>query len=509
MIHRAGSHAFWMRVLVPGILILLTACGGGDSSTGPMPMAAPSGLSYPSPQAFVVGSAIATLSPTVNGTVSAYTVSPALPAGLALNATSGQITGTPTTATASANYAIRAENASGATTFTLSIAVNAAPEMQLEPTNGTSIGVNQVINLHVAYKRQTSDPYPSYVDATTVTWSSSQPSIASVGTDGAVRGLAEGSTVITAQYQSLSRQIPVAVGGTYVTRTVATPGQGNRAYSVLRPSGVAAGTALPVLLAIHGGGGTARIHASTTLLSSLGQQRKILIAYLEGTGAIQTFNAGNCCGSAQTNSVDDVTYVNAVLDDLAARDTVDAARVYSSGFSNGGMMSHRLACVMADRIAGIAAVGGASGQFDRGGNSLYSCMPTRPIPILHVHAMNDRNYPYAGGFGAGLSNTDFYPVDATISDWITRNNVTTQGSVEQVTPTTRCTRYATRADALRPSAAVTLCKVDPPDVYDAANSIVFGGGHSWPGGNRSVSASGDSPVHDFDANSYLWTFFGN
>lgn len=42
--------------------------------------------------------------------------------------------------------------------------------------------------------------------------------------------------------------------------------------------------------------------------------------------------------------------------------------------------------------------------------------------------------------------------------------------------------HAAPADAGQPSAPVSLCRVDPPDVYDAANKIVFDGGHSWPGG---------------------------
>jgi polyhydroxybutyrate depolymerase len=207
--------------------------------------------------------------------------------------------------------------------------------------------------------------------------------------------------------------------------------------------------------------------------------------------------------------VDDVSYFGAVLDDIAARNTIDATRIYVTGFSNGGMMSYRLACAMSDRIAGIAAVGGASGQFDQSLNQYYSCNPARPIPVLHVHATNDRNYPYAGGYGVGISNVDFYSVDSTIADWIARNNVMAQGVATSVTPTTTCTRYATPADVNLPSAAVTLCREDPPDVYDPATEIVFGGGHSWPGGSRSPSASSDTPLQDFNVNAYMWSYFGN
>ncbi|MBI5786428.1 MAG: hypothetical protein HZA64_13315, partial [Rhodocyclales bacterium] len=65
----------------------------------------------------------------------------------------------------------------------------------------------------------------------------------------------------------------------------------------------------------------------------------------------------------------------------------------------------------------------------------------------------------------------------------------------------------TPANASLPSARVTLCKVDPVDVYDPVNEIVFGGGHAWPGGTRSPSAKSDVPPTDFSADSYLWRFF--
>jgi hypothetical protein len=80
-------------------------------------------LSYPSPRTFSTGTAITALSPTVTGTVSSYAVSPALPAGLTLNTSTGQISGTPTAASAATNYTVTAQNASGSTTFALNITV--------------------------------------------------------------------------------------------------------------------------------------------------------------------------------------------------------------------------------------------------------------------------------------------------------------------------------------------------------------------------------------------------
>ena len=112
---------FWF--LVSGFAaVLMVACGGDGSS-----IPAPSGLTYTVPSAFVVNSPIAPLSPSLAGTATSFSVSPVLPAGLALDTTSGVISGTPTQVTAKANYTVTVTNSSGAATDTVSIAVNDVP----------------------------------------------------------------------------------------------------------------------------------------------------------------------------------------------------------------------------------------------------------------------------------------------------------------------------------------------------------------------------------------------
>ncbi len=495
-------------VLATLVLTVITACGGGggDNGSGGSPVvSAPSALSYTSPQTYTVGTAITALNSTVTGTVASYSVSPALPAGLTLSTTSGQITGTPTTATAPGSYTITAQNSAGATAFGLSITVNAA--LSLEPGTTTIIGRGQTIEIFAALRNSSADPYPVYIDPATITWTSSQPGIVSMDGDGHVTGLGEGTTTITSEYQGLVSQLVVQVSGQWLRHDVSVTGQGIRQYFVYVPAFGSDADPHPAILSLHGGGGSAMIQASTSQLNQLADEQKVFVVYLEGSGVIQTFNAGGCCGFAQSQNVDDVLYARTVLDDFAASYDVDTAEIFATGFSNGGMMSHRLACALSDRIAAIAPIGGGSGQFDGDLNQYYTCSPTRPIPVLHMHATNDRNYPFAGGVGEGVAGANFYSVDATIADWVSRNNVTTEVAVENVTATTTCYHYRVRADTTRPSAPVSLCKTDPPDNYDPVNDIVFGGGHSWPGGVRSPSPSSDVPIADFDANAYLWNFF--
>lgn len=110
--------------------VTLCSCGGGSAETPAPPPgpAAPSGLSYPAPQAYVFtqGAAIAGLQPSVTGTVTSYSLAPALPGGLSLNTTTGVISGTPTAAAPQASYTITASNAGGSVSAAVSITVNLA-----------------------------------------------------------------------------------------------------------------------------------------------------------------------------------------------------------------------------------------------------------------------------------------------------------------------------------------------------------------------------------------------
>lgn len=114
-------------------LLALAACGGGgggggDDTTPPPTLEAPSNLAYAGlPGLYRADEAITDMTPTSSGGApTLYEVSPALPAGLALDPTTGVISGTPTTPTAGAPYAVTASNTAGSTTANLTLAIGAA-----------------------------------------------------------------------------------------------------------------------------------------------------------------------------------------------------------------------------------------------------------------------------------------------------------------------------------------------------------------------------------------------
>jgi len=116
-------------------------------------------------------------------------------------------------------------------------------------------------------------------------------------------------------------------------------------------------------------------------------------------GLFNSWNAGVCCGTALTTGVDDVGFLRAMVDAIVAEGAVNAARVFVTGLSNGGAMSHRLACEAADKIAAAAPMAFPVPY----GNFAAQCQPARPIPVLAFMGLTDVVIPYSGGvFGGAL-----------------------------------------------------------------------------------------------------------
>src|SRR6185503_19523351 len=173
-----------------------------------------------------------------------------------------------------------------------------------------------------------------------------------------------------------------------------------RRYLVHVPPAAASGRALPVLLSFHGAGGSPAGHQRFTQTDSLADRKGFLVVYPEGTdsGGLLVWNAGTCCGPRVAGQVDDVGFALAVVDDLARRVTVDPHRLYATGISNGGMMAHRLAAEASTRVAAIAPVAG--------GLVYPRLAPGRPVPVLHIHSLDDPIALYRGGLRGRLAGVE-------------------------------------------------------------------------------------------------------
>ncbi len=144
------------------------------------------------------------------------------------------------------------------------------------------------------------------------------------------------------------------------TRSLQVGGR-ERSYLVHIPAKYGGKQPSPVVLISHGAGTNAPMMVRFCGLNKKADEAGFVAVYPNGTGTaglFLTWNAGNCCGYAMQNKVDDVAFTRALLDDLAEVANVDPKRVYATGMSNGAIMCYRLALQLSDRIAAIAPVAG-------------------------------------------------------------------------------------------------------------------------------------------------------
>ncbi len=177
-----------------------------------------------------------------------------------------------------------------------------------------------------------------------------------------------------------------------------------RTYELYVPTTLPDGQ-VPLLVALHGGTGWGKQFERNSGLDGLAEANGFLVVFPDGIGTgadgtdLRTWNAGYCCGPAAREDVDDVAFIDQLLDTIGAAYDVDPTRTFATGHSNGGMLSYRLACELSDRIVAVALQAGSLG--------VEPCEPTTPVSVLHLHGTADTNHPIEGGFGRGLANVDF------------------------------------------------------------------------------------------------------
>jgi polyhydroxybutyrate depolymerase len=212
-------------------------------------------------------------------------------------------------------------------------------------------------------------------------------------------------------------------------------------------------------------------------MSELADREGFIAVYPTGTsrtGLAPTWNAGNCCGYALINHVDDIGFLRALITKLESDYNIDHRRIYATGISNGGMLSFRAACELSDLMAAVAPVEGAQN---------IECHPTAPVPVLIFHGTADKFVPFDGGttpFQAGPKRSDT-PVRDSVKFWVQQDGCSPTPAHEE-TKEVRIDRYS----ECTAGAAVVLYAIQ-------------GGHHMWPG----LRISGNH----IPATEIMWKFF--
>ncbi len=197
-----------------------------------------------------------------------------------------------------------------------------------------------------------------------------------------------------------------------------------RPYALLVPDDYDPEVAATLVLSLHGYGATGELQALYFGLTEDAQTRGYPVAMRDGLidGNERRFwDATDACCNSTGEPIDDVAYLNAVLNDVVAQYKIDPARIYVIGHSNGGFMAHRLACEIGDRIAAILSLAGANWE------NAEDCPAENAVNILQVHGTADGTISYDGGNVGGAN----YPSAAqTVAHWAAANGC--EGDLEDV-----------------------------------------------------------------------------
>lgn len=252
-----------------------------------------------------------------------------------------------------------------------------------------------------------------------------------------------------------------------------------RNYRLYVPAIYNGTTPRPLILNLHGYTSNAYQQQLYSNFMPIADTANFLMVFPNGTfsGAAQYWNAG-----ISSAGVNDIAFLSALIDSLDLTYNINLSRVYSTGMSNGGFMSHTLACELSNRITAIASVTGSIFTTQYGSN----CHPTHPMPMMQIHGTLDGTVPYIG-------NTTMAPIDSVVRYWARYNNCNLTPTFSNV-PNTSLTDGCTAEHYLYSNgtngSTVELYKI-------------IGGTHSWPG----FPFGGTGTNLDINASKEIWRFF--
>lgn len=244
-----------------------------------------------------------------------------------------------------------------------------------------------------------------------------------------------------------------------------------REFLIYVPSGYDNSGPVPLVLNFHGATMTAEQQRDFSSMNPTADAKGFVVVYPQGVG--NSWNAGACCGEAQSSNVDDVGFARAMLQAVGEKVCIDPRRTYSAGFSNGGRMSYRLGCEMADVFAAIGPVAGTKSFPDDSNGP--GCQPAQPISLIDIMGSADPRSSAQPG---------------QIAEWVAFNGCT------DATPTESYRQgqhYCSTYSQCKDGTSVTFCMVD-------------GGDHCWPGSYPCILGNTSRP-EELSANDLIWDLF--
>jgi polyhydroxybutyrate depolymerase len=284
----------------------------------------------------------------------------------------------------------------------------------------------------------------------------------------------------------------ISLPGLAQTRQELNFGGKSRAYLVAAPPGPGP---FPVVMLLHGGRGSARHVWGETQLPALAARDGFVLIAPEGVDRLWNDGRTVFTKMGAIPREDDIGFLKAVLARAVEAHKGDAQRLYAVGISNGGRMVERLACTGQAPLAAIAVFSASLMT-----HIAKTCADTPALPLLLVAGTKDPLQPYAGGIHlrAGEAQDDQLSPPDTAAFWAKRN---------RCGPSSEEIRWPDRV-ANDKTTVIETRWTDCPPGGSVRLLTVEGGGHAWPGGEKSrMIERWLGPVsEEFESGAAAWAF---
>ena len=211
-----------------------------------------------------------------------------------------------------------------------------------------------------------------------------------------------------------------------LTLTLITPTSASSNYTVGgdRPVTVNLPTNLtnpaPLLILLHSASTSGAHQERYMKLGPIAKKNGIIYIAPDGTKSPEGkrfWNASKSCCNKFNQDVDDVAYINSLIEEISAKTPVDPKRIYLIGHSNGAFMSYTFAC-KTNKVAAIVAIAGAM-------DVNPDCTPSSPVSLLDIHGTADKTIKVNGGVLNANPYTSATETVKTIAQVNKCNNPTT------------------------------------------------------------------------------------
>jgi polyhydroxybutyrate depolymerase len=247
----------------------------------------------------------------------------------------------------------------------------------------------------------------------------------------------------------------------------------DREYAVYIPASYDGSQEVPLLFNFHGGGGNIAEHLSSADMRPIADTANFILVYPQAVPDPGNGGSTSWMHKAPT-TFDDVPFVEAMIDVIAAEYMIDNNRIYVCGYSLGGEFTYELACSLNSRIAAAGAVARTMQ-----GETFNNCAPQHPTGVLTILGTADAISDYNGITFNGIQY--YMSAAETHEYWATANSC-------GANPTMTTIANTNTSDG---STVERYTWTDASGCTYVEHLKVINGGHDWPGvfGNMDIDAS--------------------